>query len=254
MDKLIHLLNSIKSEIQDPYELAYFIRHRYRYHYILKKIDHLNLPKNARILDVGCYPLHMFTMMSRQGFAVCGISSKHEPVHHTSIKTVNIESGKMPFRNKFFDLILFSEVMEHLVINPLVYLSEFRRVLKKNGRLIVTTPNAAGLHKIFPLLFGRSTYFPLEDLYKTGFKDDTIYYRHNREYTMSELHEIMNKAKFKIIHNYFFEAYQSYRHVEVGGQPVRAVFRLFSWYVAKVIPRLRDTLYIGAGYEEPWTN
>lgn len=246
MSKLIQILNSVKSEIKDPYESRYFDRHQYRYQYILKKIEHLNLPRDARILDIGCYPLHMFTTLEREGFRLYGISSEHEAVRHPSIKTANIEKAKLPFKNDFFDLILFSEVMEHLVINPMIYLSEFQRVLRTNGRLIVTTPNAAGFHKIIPLLLGRSTYFPLEDLYKTAFHDDTIYYRHNREYTMGELSEILTNAQFIVRNKEYFTAYQSYRHVEVEDDILRKTIRMISMGATSMIPRLRDTLYTDA--------
>ena len=48
---------------------------------------------------------------------------------------------KLPFKNNEFDLIWCSEVIEHL-INPTETISEFHRILKNNGEMIITTPNS----------------------------------------------------------------------------------------------------------------
>ncbi len=50
-------------------------------------------------------------------------------------------NNKLPFKNNEFDLIWCSEVIEHL-INPTETISEFHRILKNNGKMIITTPNS----------------------------------------------------------------------------------------------------------------
>ena len=47
---------------------------------------------------------------------------------------------EIPFENNSFDIIISSEVIEH-VPNPLVAIKEMYRVLKPGGTLILTTPN-----------------------------------------------------------------------------------------------------------------
>lgn len=46
----------------------------------------------------------------------------------------------IPFEDNFFDVVISSEVIEHTP-DPLKAISEFRRVLKPGGILVVTTPN-----------------------------------------------------------------------------------------------------------------
>lgn len=54
------------------------------------------------------------------------------------------DAEALRFENQAFDLLLCSEVLEHL-LRPEQALAEFRRVLKAGGSLILTTPSAASL-------------------------------------------------------------------------------------------------------------
>ena len=46
----------------------------------------------------------------------------------------------MPFKDSYFDKVIFTEVLEHLK-NEEKAISEISRVLKKGGTLLLTTPN-----------------------------------------------------------------------------------------------------------------
>ena len=46
----------------------------------------------------------------------------------------------MPFENNVFDVVLCNHVLEH-VKDDILALKEIRRVLKKDGKMILTTPN-----------------------------------------------------------------------------------------------------------------
>ncbi|MBI4058418.1 class I SAM-dependent methyltransferase [Candidatus Gottesmanbacteria bacterium] len=240
------LLEAVYSKLKDPYEQEYFKFHSHRYRYVLTRILSLNLPPKARILDIGCYPLHMFTALKLRGFSLFGISSFHEPIKLPNISVINIEKSQLPYKNNFFDLILFSEVMEHLTTNPLVYLREIRRVLSPQGILILTTPNAAGLHKLVPILLGRSTYFPLADMLATNLNDESIYKRHNREYTRDELILLLSQTGFGICHSAYFNAYRSYAFKDAQGNFTRQLARIGTYWLTQGVTHRRDTLYIEA--------
>lgn len=53
----------------------------------------------------------------------------------------------LPFGDSKFDCIIMGEVLEHLW-DPMSALLEARRVLKENGTLVVTTPNAYSLNRM----------------------------------------------------------------------------------------------------------
>lgn len=237
------ILSYIRSSIFDKRELEYFLIHKDRYRTILHHIQHLNLPARAKVLDVGCYPPHMFIALQKMGFELSGISSEHEPVKTKNVVVLNIEKDELPFKKEFFDVVLFSEVMEHLVVNPLVYLEKFKTVLKKDGVLLVTTPNAAGLHKRIPALLGRSTYFPLEQVYQTKLDDGSIYHRHNREYTKKELEEILQKAGFSSVDVKTVAVYGPFREKVTQHPLPKRIVRGLAFFVTVLIPSLRDTLF-----------
>lgn len=68
-------------------------------------------------------------------------------------------NGKIPYRNDSFDYVVSLEVIEHLE-NPHNFMSELKRVVKKDGLVIISTPNVAHISsRICYLLFGSFVYF-----------------------------------------------------------------------------------------------
>jgi SAM-dependent methyltransferase len=102
----------------------------------------------------------------------------------------NIEEDPFPFPDETFDVVLFCEIIEHLLMNPLAVLLEIRRVLKGGGHLVVTTPNVNRLDNIVRMISGHNIYDPY-----SGFGP---YGRHNREYTQNELTMLLEFAGFDV--------------------------------------------------------
>ena len=244
------VLEGVGASIEERRELEYFRIHQDRYNRVVNEILDMGLPKGSRILDVGCYPPHMFKALKELGFDMYGISSSHEPVKNKHVIISNIETDKLPFQPVFFDLIICSEVMEHLIVSPLIYLEKFRRVLKKNGRLLITTPNAAGLHKRIPLMLGRSSYFPLTELYNTKPGDGSVYHRHNREFTIDELCEVVEKAGFTVQKQTTIGVYGPFRKKLVQHPLPKRVVRGIAFFLTKLYSPFQDTLLLIAGLQK----
>ena len=106
--------------------------------------------------------------------------------------TFNVETDEFPYPDASFDVVLFCELIEHLAINPVWTLSEIHRVLKPNGVVIITTPNAISLERLEALIHGGSEsvdrYMPL-----LGYGA-----RHNREFHAEELRELLRETGFVI--------------------------------------------------------
>jgi len=102
----------------------------------------------------------------------------------------NIEDDEIPYREGEFDVVLFCEIIEHLLMDPVAVLRKIRRVLKPGGTLILTTPNVARLSNILRLANGQNVYDPYSGYGPYG--------RHNREYLMSELHALLAFMGFTI--------------------------------------------------------
>lgn len=105
-------------------------------------------------------------------------------------RNLNLEVDVLPFPDHHFDYILFCEVLEHLTIDPLRAVRELKRVLKPEGVLVLTTPNAVRLENVIAFIEGRNMYDPYSAYGPYG--------RHNREYTRHELHQLMQHAGFGI--------------------------------------------------------
>jgi len=67
---------------------------------------------------------------------------------------LDLSNSVLPFPDQSFDLVIMSEVVEHLV-NIDAALREIRRVMRHSGGLILTTPNLAGWLNRLQLLAGR---------------------------------------------------------------------------------------------------
>lgn len=102
----------------------------------------------------------------------------------------NIEEDPFPFENEEFDVVLFCEIIEHLLINPVAVLKEIKRVLKPNGTLILTTPNVSRLENVARMIAGVNIYDPYSGYGPYG--------RHNREYNKHELYLLLDYLGFTV--------------------------------------------------------
>lgn len=128
---------------------------------------------------------------------VCPLEISFEnPKNHMKeyIKTefyqFNVESDMYPFSDSEFDVVLFCELIEHMQMDPIYALMEMKRVLKPNGVLILTTPNANRIENIIRMISGSNIY----DHY-SGYGP---YGRHNREYNVHELMTLLEYCGFSI--------------------------------------------------------
>ncbi len=246
MNHIDSLINRFRPSLTDPASINYFNIHIDRYRYLLSKISKLNLPKNSRVLDIGCYPPHLFSLLKMQGFQVHGISSPHEPVIYPKIQVLNIENSDLPFSKNHFDLILLTELVEHLLLNPVPVLKNICRVLKPGGHFILTTPNAARLQNIVKLLIGQNIYFSLDQLYDSSLSTGSVYHRHNREYTLKELKKVIFDSSFNRYQGQYFSAYTPFRSKNQTDSFLLKTAKYLNFYISCIYPRFSDSIYIHA--------
>lgn len=91
------------------------------------------------------------------------------------VKCIQASAENLPFKENSFDLVLFSETLEHLP-NPIRSLEEIQQILKDNGLLIISIPSKSGIYEnkefvyIYRFLKGISRLFRGES-FKTPFDD-----------------------------------------------------------------------------------
>lgn len=108
--------------------------------------------KGKKFLEIGCGLGYFSNKASRLGAKVSGIDIGPKLVAINKKLTPNgkfmvSSASKLSFKDESFDVVLSTEVIEH-VENQKAALKEMSRVLKRNGILVITTPN-----RIFKPLF-----------------------------------------------------------------------------------------------------
>lgn len=113
--------------------------------------------KKGRILDIGCLSGEFLVKLKQRGWKCHGIelSEAYKKALGSNLDVIqhDVEKG-IPFPNGFFDIVYAGEIIEHLYETD-GFLMEVRRVLKPNGKAIITTPNIACLTNRILLLFGK---------------------------------------------------------------------------------------------------
>ncbi len=96
--------------------------------------------KKGNIIEFGSGTGDLNKYLKRSGdvIGVDIIDSDNTDIIH------NLNKFPYPIKSNYADNIVAGEIIEHLK-NPLEFLIECNRILKSDGRLIITTPNMTGL-------------------------------------------------------------------------------------------------------------
>lgn len=105
---------------------------------------------------------------------------------------INFEESRFPVEERFYDLVLCCEVIEHLERDPMFLIAEINRILKDNGLLFVSTPNSISAENVFKILHGYAPQFYMQ------YSSDGSLYRHNFEYAPHQLEEMLQAGGFRI--------------------------------------------------------
>lgn len=96
--------------------------------------DCLSAIKNGAAISVGVEG-------SRDNLLAAAHRKQQQKAHSLFFIQINLEEGCLPFPDNFFDLVNFSNVLEH-IDNRQTVLAELKRVKKKDGLAIMSVPNA----------------------------------------------------------------------------------------------------------------
>ncbi len=104
------------------------------------------------LLDVGCGEGSLLEQMQLLGWKVTGVEPDREAVRIAKDRGLSVVQGTaedIDFPEESFDAVTLNHVIEH-VHDPIKVLKRCRRLLRKNGRLVIKTPNVNSLgHQIF---------------------------------------------------------------------------------------------------------
>jgi len=137
---------------------------------ILKSLNKALPLFKGEVLDAGCgsMPYKQLILSNKSVTNYIGLDIETEIDYENVIADVLWDGIKMPFNSNTFDVVISTEVLEHIP-NPDNYLIEVIRVLKPNGIFFFTVPFLMSLHEV-PNDYYRYTPFALEKLFnKNGF-------------------------------------------------------------------------------------
>ncbi|MFO0699165.1 MAG: class I SAM-dependent methyltransferase [Nitrospira sp.] len=209
----------------------YYSRYRSRYKTCIKRFCDLAPQQSCCVLDIGGGQLALLCKKLWDDNAwVADLSRPHlEYMRAQGVGVVewNLCKSEQPVMEKF-DVVFFSEVIEHLPVPGHVVLEKLKEVLKPGGVIICTTPNFHRIRNIVFMALGRQI---LDRFYvpESGSLGHVI------EYSREHLLWQFDKAGFKNCQVEYCQMHHS---------PTNPIFRILSWfgYPLFLVPRLRDNL------------
>ncbi|MBK9292990.1 MAG: class I SAM-dependent methyltransferase [Oligoflexia bacterium] len=168
-----------------------------------EKFSHVaaKIPDGSSVLDLGCGPGSFLYVLSKQkkninatgaDLASTQIEFAKKTVTSSNSNTINFKNvdfnkAYLPFEDSSFDYITCIEVIEH--IHPhlaLKTLSEAKRLLKPNGKIIVTTPNYRSMWPVIE--------YALEKLSPVKYHE-----QHISKFTPNALAKFLEAAGFNLL-------------------------------------------------------
>lgn len=178
-----------------------------RYEAALKFI---NIKNTDKVLDVGCGRGDILNYIQNKTKHAYGLDiSKGNIAVAKRLLNRNVKlftqdiTKKTKFPNNYFDIIILTDVIEHIPDRYSLF-KELKRILKKKGRLIIETPNVVKLRNRLDFLFGK---YPYTSGYKFVVKQGTpIVFDggHIQWFTFKTLKELAAQFNFKIIKQFGF--------------------------------------------------
>ncbi len=203
-DDLRALIGSVRVEDAPDEEMKMYVEADFkRFVYTLGLVPERS---GQSVLELGANPyftttllykfreadLHLanfFSQSEREGKQRVTIRQTGEVIEY-AYKQFNIEDEAFPYADDSFDVVLFCEIIEHLLSDPVHALLEIRRVLKPGGTLVLTTPNVVRLDNVRKIIGGENVYDPYSGYGPYG--------RHNREYTQEDLFSLLSVNGFAV--------------------------------------------------------
>jgi SAM-dependent methyltransferase len=149
-------------------------------------------------------------------------------------KSCDIETEQWPYADESFDMAVCTEVLEHMLFDPMFVMTEMNRVLKPGGMALITVPNTTSDTCLIWLINGMQPgylrFYNTRAL-DTGRRDFGIvgHMGHFHEYTRVDLECLVGAANFNI---------ECLTGISFEPPLMDSMkFRLFKWLARAMFPR-----------------
>ena len=156
--------------------------HYHRYAFAKKFVN------GKSVLDAACGEGYGSVLLSQYADSVVGVDIDEKSINHANskyqkdnLKYVKASCIELPFDDNSFDVIVSFETLEHLAEQSQM-LEEFNRVLKKDGLLMISTPDK----KHYTDATGFTNEFHVKELYREEFKElIDVHWLHQQWYSQT---------------------------------------------------------------------
>jgi SAM-dependent methyltransferase len=151
---LRHDAEAVPEEMKEWW-LQYLDGHRAHYRVVLSLLPAAGM---CRVLEVGCFPGQLSKAITGLGHAADFVDLAPDRLqaywarNRIDVRPCDVEREPLPYGAETFDYVLFTEIIEHLRVNPLHALREVCRVLKPGGHVLLSTPNITPVQRFWFLL------------------------------------------------------------------------------------------------------
>lgn len=220
-------------------EKEYFEFHKnrfFRFDQFLDKFDSecVKGKKEVRILEIGSHYLHTSVLLAGRGYTVDSMDVSE----FWSLEFVKIRAEKyglnpliendlsklQHFEGKtdYYDLVVFTEIMEHITFNPVRFWKTIYDLLVSGGQIYISTPNAFALpnyvRNLKNILFFNSIGITVEDIFSK-----VTYGHHWKEYSAKEI-----RNYFQLLSEDFHVEINPYHYKDYRLKPPYLMFKLLA--------------------------
>lgn len=214
----------------EDHENGYLHYHAPRYDRLLSLLCKYNKPE-SHILDIGRSPFTKIAQMTiGKNIDTLGFEEENKTQSGQHFQyDLNRSQHPDGFRIDLpsFDIIIFSEVLEHLYTSPVLVLKFLKTILSDCGVIFLQTPNATVLHKRIKFLLGKNPFNLISENEKNP--------SHYREYTMKEMEIYCGLAGFEILEknheNYFDYRYNDHANGKSSIKNIHGAINVLYQYM-----------------------
>jgi len=143
---------------------------------------------------------------------------------------IDLSQGLSGLPENYFDMIIYTEVIEHIPIPPYQQILPFDKFLVSGGKIVISTPNQSSIVHIAKLFMGLPLYDTPEKFFTPVTQENLQV--HRREYMPSELVEAFDRLGYKSSYSFF-----------IYNEPKSLQYRMM-YIIGNVVPRFREGILI----------
>jgi SAM-dependent methyltransferase len=240
--------------------INYALKNRARFYIALKyALKHFS-SSSLTVLDLGTYPgtilriLKEFLLDYKIDLYGAGLriipdfTKMMKDKANATIMAVNLDPkneqlksknypNRIPLEDESVDFIFVLDIIEHL-ISPTHMFCEAKRILKKGGKILITTPNVTRIGSVFKLLIGKSNYDCLIPI--DYYNENDEWRPHFREYSMEDLVNVLTKVGFKAVDRLFYNSNDTHFNIKTMKERLSDISKI-PFYC---IPHLKEGILV----------